>query len=123
MGIVGLTCAYWCRRAAWADKALRCLAVGLTASTLALHGLTSWVLSEDPHRNIGHVPLPAPFASIAETLLLVLLLPGLFWQGALLAALVRTSGTGHAAFWKGLSLTGIAYSLWVLPWALGIIAD
>ena len=123
MGGVGTLCAYWYRRAAWAGLAVRSLACAVVAGTLALHLLTQWILEVDPRRDTGNIPLPSPFPGVTSALLVAFILPGLFWQGLLLGSLARPERDVVSTMWKTSYIIAIGYSLWILPWALGIITD
>ena len=123
MGVIGAFAAIKFRRAPWAGRAARLITGAVIAGVLALHLLTAWVLAVDPMRNTGDIPLPIPFPSVASALLMAFIMPGLFWQGLLLGSLARESSDRRSAAWRVGYLFAAGYSVWVLPWALGIIID
>jgi hypothetical protein len=123
LGGVGAIVAYWLRAASWSGVASRAIVVALVGLSLGLHLLTSCVLAVDPQRNSGDIPLPFPFPGIAKLLLLLAIIPGLLSQGFLLGGLSRAGENKPSVMWKAAHVAAVVYSIWVLPWALGVISD
>lgn len=86
---------------------------GLAVVTVLQHALCIWILTVDPHRDAGTIPLPAIARYATELSLVLLLFPGPLVQGALLpfiAARDRGWLLALAAFLV------VRYSFWSVPW-------
>jgi hypothetical protein len=120
---LGLLLAFLLRRLEVTPKiALWCSIVLLVTAVLG-HILTGWILSIDPTRASGNIPLPKPFAFLAESIAIFLVL-----IGPLVAAFIAGHSLLRIRDWRKAlhSLAFIliaAYAVFITPWIVVVVWD
>lgn len=120
---LGLLLAFLLRRFEVTPNIALWCSVVLLATAVLGHILTGWILSVDPSRASGDIPLPQPFAFFAASVSIFLVL-----IGSLIAAFIA----GHSLLQirklrkVPLSLAFIfiaAYSIYITPWIIVVVWD
>ncbi len=102
----------------------RIVAWVLCALSIVAHALVLAVLRIDPRRDTGTVPLPEPFASIAPTMAIGLLVLAPLLGGWLFGLSVRrVLGGGPAISAAAAQVAVAAYAIYISPWVVAIVFD
>lgn len=123
MGIAGfiLGCYVW--EKIWGKRITALTSVFVFLGTATIYLLTIWILKIDPNRNLGSIPLPYFWRILTNILVIIFMITGYSLQGIALSLTLKSIRNKHLLGWSLINLVSVLFSIWCIPWAVGVILD